>query len=564
LGIVPGNWLGQRCTSDNCKAYDWSDTSESNSSKKCTKCWDASEMLPYHEFKGKSSYAEIDIASRDPYSPWILNPVTSKCELACTRGYWSNANSTVNKKTDPLFYHCSSDNCHTWNTGLATDSPEKCQTCWDKAQVDTWGTWDGRKSYSPEAIAGRDPEQPFKPVANQCLLQCKQHYRSNWYASVKYEPTTSVLEQKCIMNNCKVPNDSDLPQIERDLAAYVANTNYRASADDLPDNLLGKKGIEPPDIVWDFTWTGMVYTRNGKFVKLSGTLLRASESRSAAIMFFFAKNYKTQCLKIETAFSGLSGMPTVFILELEFDGAIKYSSTHGCSGEDIPFEGDDCHCVTPVPMATFLLADDSPSYVTLLAQPELLPYHDSNGIFQITPAPAHDDLVNKFAGIYVSSSKLLNGKLVYLNQANDRFLCLGGVMANGRIGIRWVLAKGIAQLENLWTETSVPEWTTRVGEIEILSDIKVNGETSTYDLGNESLTPDSVTWVNYGIARIGGAPLTDEPIMPFQHMLFTTKGWLLTGIFQFAKFDSDQENGLSFFFAGVKCARELIYQGMFL
>ena len=366
------------------------------------------------------------------------------------------------------------------------------------------------------------------------------------------------------MNNCKEPNDSDLPKIERALAAYATNSNDNASADDLSDNRMAKKGIETPGIVWDFKMTGMVYNRNGNFVKLSGTLLRDSESRSAAIMFFFANNYKTQCLKIQTAFDNLTGAPTVFILKLEFDGAIKYSSTHGCTGIDIPFEGNDCHCVTPVPMVTFLLADDSPSYVTLQARPELLPYHDSNGVFQITPATGHDDSVNKFAGIYLSSSKLLNGKLVYLNQANDRFLCLGGVMANGRVGIRWVLAKGITQLEKLWTETSVPEWTTQVGQIEILSDVNENGETSAYDLGNESLTPDGVTWGNYEIARIGGAPLTAERTMPFQHMMYTSNSSLVTGIFQFAKFDSDQDQGLSFFFAGIKRYKENIYKGMFL
>ena len=51
--------LDQRCTSDNCRKFD-----VTQSAKHCTECWDTADMATYSAWIGRGSYTEAEVAGR--------------------------------------------------------------------------------------------------------------------------------------------------------------------------------------------------------------------------------------------------------------------------------------------------------------------------------------------------------------------------------------------------------------------------------------------------------------------------------------------------------------------
>jgi hypothetical protein len=63
--------LDQRCTSDNCKDWDYTSANSSDHAKKCTMCWDKLDMADYTKWDGRGSYTEQEIQYRFDSEPYL-------------------------------------------------------------------------------------------------------------------------------------------------------------------------------------------------------------------------------------------------------------------------------------------------------------------------------------------------------------------------------------------------------------------------------------------------------------------------------------------------------------
>jgi hypothetical protein len=63
--------LDQRCTSDNCKDWDYTSANSSDHAKKCTMCWDKLDMADYTKWDGRGSYTEQEIQYRLDSEPYL-------------------------------------------------------------------------------------------------------------------------------------------------------------------------------------------------------------------------------------------------------------------------------------------------------------------------------------------------------------------------------------------------------------------------------------------------------------------------------------------------------------
>jgi hypothetical protein len=120
-----------------------------NDINKCKECWGKTDLDNYSTWPGSGSYIQAAIEGRadPPFQKDLAN--NNACKLNCKDHYWSNWKSNAFPGTLPNEQHCTSDNCRTWDPAAASNVGAKtCVDCWEKADMDTYGDWDGRKSYT--------------------------------------------------------------------------------------------------------------------------------------------------------------------------------------------------------------------------------------------------------------------------------------------------------------------------------------------------------------------------------------------------------------------------------
>jgi hypothetical protein len=87
--------LDQRCTSDNCKDWDYDLGSVSITPAPCKTCWDKDDVATWGNWDGRLSYTEKEMEGKDPNIPFGNISGTSECKLQCDTGYWSNWESNA-------------------------------------------------------------------------------------------------------------------------------------------------------------------------------------------------------------------------------------------------------------------------------------------------------------------------------------------------------------------------------------------------------------------------------------------------------------------------------------
>jgi hypothetical protein len=207
----------QRCSSDNCKRFD-----NTQSPAHCTECWNTDDMATYNIWIGRGSYTETEVTHRLLLEPFKLT--SNICVLQCTAGSWSNYNKTgLISAGDPARdQRCSSDNCKTFEV---TQHAKHCKTCWTQADMATFSTWIGRGSNTEAEITGRYIDVPFLLENNQCTLQCATGHWAN-LGTALIANTDPHLHQRCSSDNCKTFDTAISPKhcktcwTQADMAAY--------------------------------------------------------------------------------------------------------------------------------------------------------------------------------------------------------------------------------------------------------------------------------------------------------------------------------------------------------
>ena len=207
--------IGQVCTYDNCRSFDYALTTDSTlTSKTCQTCWTKEDLSDYGNWDGRSSYPEQSLKAVDLTEPFTEN--AGVCRLNCMAGHWSNFGSFYNPTTDANAQVCTGWNCKAWNYMELHDTRDSkhCTHCWSGADVDDYASWDGKGPFSEVDIEGRDPETPFALNSDGvCELQCKPGWWTNWNSTVG--AITDPHAQKCTYDNCK-SYDSDAADASSD------------------------------------------------------------------------------------------------------------------------------------------------------------------------------------------------------------------------------------------------------------------------------------------------------------------------------------------------------------
>jgi hypothetical protein len=193
----------QRCTSTNCKSWDYASNLDAHTSEVCTACWDTADMSTYASWDGRTSYTEQEVAGRLSPVPFYHDPTTKQCNLQCSTGYWSNSGSAYNTAADVWDQRCTWDNCKHWDYNSSVDA-KSCSACWSNSDISTYSGWDARGSYRESEVSGRDLSLPFLHDDNMCILQCAAGYWANWgTAADLISATDPELDQRCTSDNCK-------------------------------------------------------------------------------------------------------------------------------------------------------------------------------------------------------------------------------------------------------------------------------------------------------------------------------------------------------------------------
>jgi hypothetical protein len=139
----------------------------------CKSCWSKDDMSPYTDWDARQSYTEQAVWFRELDLPWVLNPSTSRCELQCRTGYWSNWESKQYPAADDYDQRCTSNNCKKWPWGTADSAKtgDTCDECWDHADITDYDNWDAKASYPIETVRYRLASKPFNLNADaECAL----------------------------------------------------------------------------------------------------------------------------------------------------------------------------------------------------------------------------------------------------------------------------------------------------------------------------------------------------------------------------------------------------------
>jgi len=201
----------QRCTYNNCKNWDYFDTTTSPeiTAKSCHLCWNESDMLNVN-YIAALSYRPNKVLSRNRIEPFMLNSELGVCKLQCKIDYYSN----YDKNLDPNEQFCTNNNCKTWNSsGLnENDRDENCVTCWQKSDLENYDTWPASSNYRKSSIQGRNTNEPFIHSAsdNTCFLQCDtSEYWLNFSNDfinpnmIVPDRAQNALDTRCTHYNCK-------------------------------------------------------------------------------------------------------------------------------------------------------------------------------------------------------------------------------------------------------------------------------------------------------------------------------------------------------------------------
>jgi hypothetical protein len=213
----------QRCTSNNCKNWDYNANSPQKTAKICTQCWYGSDIFPYRNWDGYKSYTEQEMIGFLKFLPFTHNYVTHQCELRCDPKYWSNWKSGVGQSADEYDQRCTSNNCKTWDYSISTATAKNCKTCWTEADIFTdYNSWDAKNSYLQQELVGRLQTEPFKldPISKKCDLQCQTTYWSN--LNSKSGKAADELDQRCTSDNCKNWNYANI-SVDYELDTYMAS-----------------------------------------------------------------------------------------------------------------------------------------------------------------------------------------------------------------------------------------------------------------------------------------------------------------------------------------------------
>jgi hypothetical protein len=208
--------LDQRCTSGNCKHWDYAADNPFKTPRTCTVCWDFSEISSYGTWDGSPSYTQYEITGVATDIPFLLDAYTQTCELVCKVGYWSNWDSSWDIKSNEWDQRCTSDNCKRfdWAADKATEPSTKCTQCWADSDmsVGDWTKFDGYRSYFAQELIAREPSGSFTNVSGVCHLNCKPGYWANMNSD--YNTASTEYDQRCTSDNCRDWNyagDSDPP-----------------------------------------------------------------------------------------------------------------------------------------------------------------------------------------------------------------------------------------------------------------------------------------------------------------------------------------------------------------
>ena len=139
----------QRCTSTNCKDWDYASNLAINTSDICTACWADSDIADYENWDARTHYKAQEMAGRDSSAPFVIDLASNTCKLVCSAGYWSNWGSAhADYGGDKFNQRCTYFNCKEW----AHDDPDllatnhECTMCWDGSDVAN-ALWDARSTY---------------------------------------------------------------------------------------------------------------------------------------------------------------------------------------------------------------------------------------------------------------------------------------------------------------------------------------------------------------------------------------------------------------------------------
>jgi hypothetical protein len=126
----------QRCTSDNCKTWDYAANSAVKNASTCTLCWDQPDMLSdYSVWDARGSYYLEEVRYSLTSMPFRLSD--DQCGLQCATGYWSNWKSQHTPSQTVWNQRCTSDNCKAWDYSSDPSDVAKnsnaCTQCWTTA-----------------------------------------------------------------------------------------------------------------------------------------------------------------------------------------------------------------------------------------------------------------------------------------------------------------------------------------------------------------------------------------------------------------------------------------------
>ena len=137
--------LDQRCTSNNCKDWDWGAQMSGRKATNCTVCWAPVDFYNHSTWDARESYTAAEIAGSDSTTPFRLD--NGKCIVQCKAGWWSNWGSKNYGTTHTLDQRCTSNNCKTWRYDLGNKASTSCEECWEEPDLADYDNWDGKASY---------------------------------------------------------------------------------------------------------------------------------------------------------------------------------------------------------------------------------------------------------------------------------------------------------------------------------------------------------------------------------------------------------------------------------
>jgi len=127
--LAAGEVFDDQCNYYNCKNWNPTDNTTGNNSKRCTECWNQTDVSNYDRWPAKEAYTQKEIYGIDTATPFTLKEDHS-CKMNCKQHYWSNSNNSAwndwHLASEPNEQRCTHSNCKTFNWADETVLPYQC------------------------------------------------------------------------------------------------------------------------------------------------------------------------------------------------------------------------------------------------------------------------------------------------------------------------------------------------------------------------------------------------------------------------------------------------------